>query len=338
VPTEATTQTLADTLVRAAAAGPLSRPASRDPNSIALISLGLLDPNPRQPRRSMNKKAVIELAASIKSVGLLEPIKVRPRTDGRYTTVYGHRRTEAFKYLVEKAESEEERAKYEHIPATVKPAMSDAEMALEAYIENLQRSNLSTLDEAFSLKTMLDAGDVSNASELATKSGQPVQRVQRLLRLTSAPDCILAAMDPGIRITVGQAPDGGEGDEGTEVRTLDMRPALEFLALYEHIRKSEARKPEERVENAIRRALTEKWNLRRVEAYVQDVVKGRARAPEGEAVAEVEKPVAPVFQATPKRFTIDLGRLGRATPTQLSELRAAIDRLLSSPTGSSLQA
>lgn len=322
------TQTLAATLVRAAAAGPVGS-APPDPNTITLIPLELLDANPRQPRRAMKKREVAELAASIKAVGLEQAIKVRPRTDGRFTIVYGHRRTEAFKALLEKAETPEERARFARIPAIQKLAMSDAEMAIEAYVENVQRANLSPLEDALALKAMLDAGEVSSASELATKTGQAVQRVQRLVRLASAPDVILTAMDPGIRITVAQPPVDGADDEGTELRSLEMRSALEFLAMYEHLRRAEARKPEERVEGAIRRALTQRWNLRRIEAYVQDVVKGRAVDVDGDdAEAAQGKPVAPVFQETPKRFTIDLSRLGRASPAQLTELKVAIERLI----------
>ncbi|MFP3914870.1 MAG: ParB/RepB/Spo0J family partition protein [Actinomycetota bacterium] len=93
-------------------------------------------PNPEQPRVNFDEEALEELAASVREVGILQPVVVRPHPDGRYALVAGERRWRAAR-----------RAGLAEIPAVVRGG-DDQSSLTHALIENLQREDLGPLEEA----------------------------------------------------------------------------------------------------------------------------------------------------------------------------------------------
>ena len=138
------------------------------------ISLGKIKANPYQPRRDIAEKQVEELARSIKSEGLLQPIVVRSIGKG-YELIAGERRLRAFKFLKSKT-----------IPCRVIEA-SDASSASLALIENLQRENLNPIDEALGYASLVRDFDLTQEAA-ADRVGKGRATVANALRLLSLSD------------------------------------------------------------------------------------------------------------------------------------------------------
>lgn len=152
----------------AAAAAPAPAPSAP---GLALIelNLGTIVPNPRQPRREFDEASVKELAESIRSEGLLQPITVR-KVAGGYEIIAGERRFRAFKLLGQKT-----------ITARVLDA-SDNASAVLALIENLQRADLNPVEEALAIGALMR--DFKLTQELvADRIGKPRASVANIVRL-----------------------------------------------------------------------------------------------------------------------------------------------------------
>ena len=142
--------------------------------SVRQLAVDRIAPNPQQPRVNPDAAALDELVASIREHGVLQPILVRPRERGQYEIVAGERRWRAV-IAVGLA----------LIPAIVEE-MSDEEAIEVAVIENLQREDLSPLDEAAIFARM--TGELGySIRKLAEKIGKDKGYVENRLRLTSAP-------------------------------------------------------------------------------------------------------------------------------------------------------
>ncbi len=142
--------------------------------TVRRIPIARIDPNPEQPRLALDQDALNELAASLREHGVLQPILVRPLPAGRYQLVAGERRWRAAQM-----------AELETIPALVEDL--DDGTALEiAIIENLQREDLSPLDEAAMYRRMTQGYGYS-VRKLAQKLGKDKGYVENRLRLADAP-------------------------------------------------------------------------------------------------------------------------------------------------------
>jgi ParB family transcriptional regulator, chromosome partitioning protein len=142
--------------------------------TVRQILVSRVDPNPEQPRLALDQDALNELAASLREHGVLQPILVRPLPAGRYQLVAGERRWRAAQM-----------AELETIPALVEDI--DDGTALEiAIIENLQREDLSPLDEAAMYRRMTQGYGYS-VRKLAQKLGKDKGYVENRLRLADAP-------------------------------------------------------------------------------------------------------------------------------------------------------
>lgn len=137
------------------------------------VEVGRIRPNPSQPRRHFDENALVELAASIAERGVLQPIIVRPSGDG-YELVAGERRWRAA-----------QRAQLHRIPALVREmdAAASAEIAL---IENVQRENLSPIEEAQAYQE-LTAGHGHSQEQVGKLVGKSRSHVANLLRLLDLP-------------------------------------------------------------------------------------------------------------------------------------------------------
>lgn len=145
-----------------------------NPETIVLLTLSAIEPNPNQPRQAATSEQDEELAADIRERGILQPVIVRPLggAGGRYELVAGERRCRAAKL-----------AGLEQIPALVRP-YDDREARTVAAIENLQRQNLEPQDEARYFKFLADEYNLSNRqiAEGLHKSASYVDQRMRLLQ------------------------------------------------------------------------------------------------------------------------------------------------------------
>jgi ParB family chromosome partitioning protein len=152
----------------------LSPDMNRRSTGVKVIETDHIDSNPEQPRLAFDEATLEELAASIREHGVLQPILVRPLDDGRYQLIAGERRWRASKI-----------AGRVTIPALVEDI--DDETALEiSIIENLQREDISPLDEAAMYDRMIRDHGYS-IRKLAEKLGKDKGYLENRLRLADAP-------------------------------------------------------------------------------------------------------------------------------------------------------
>ena len=142
--------------------------------SVRELDINLVEPNPDQPRISFKKNELEELAESIKKNGLLQPILVRKKGD-RYQIIAGERRWQACKSIRMKT-----------IPVVVKEA-DDDEASILALIENVQRSNLNPIEEAYAYRRMMERGKMTQ-SEVAQAVSKGRTTITNALRLLELPE------------------------------------------------------------------------------------------------------------------------------------------------------
>lgn len=154
-----------------------------DNDKVIEISLDEIKKNPYQPRTVFNEEKLTELKESIEKNGLLQPIVVKKAVKGYYI-IAGERRFRAFELLGKTT-----------IPAIVKD-MSDEEMMVFAVLENLQREDLTALEEAESYKNLMDKMDLTQ-EELAKKLAKSRPYIANSLRLLKLPDEIKLELEKG---------------------------------------------------------------------------------------------------------------------------------------------
>jgi len=155
------------------------------------IEVGSIAPNPRQPRRTFDDDALDELAASIREVGLLQPVVVRKLGAGRYELVMGERRWRA-----------SQRAGLDVIPAIVRETHDD-DMLRDALMENLHRQQLDPLEEAAAYQQLLDDFGATH-EQLAQKVGRSRPHISNTLRLLNLPPAVQRRVAAGV-ISAGHA-------------------------------------------------------------------------------------------------------------------------------------
>ncbi|GAA3145040.1 ParB/RepB/Spo0J family partition protein [Nonomuraea roseoviolacea] len=138
------------------------------------IPLEAIVPNPRQPRDVFDEERLDELAASIKEVGLLQPIVVRSVGGGKYELIMGERRWRASKLVG-----------LDPVPAIVRNTQDD-DLLRDALIENLQREQLNPLEEAAAYRQLLDDFRATH-EQLAQKVGRSRSHITNTLRLLNLP-------------------------------------------------------------------------------------------------------------------------------------------------------
>ena len=155
-----------------------------DNDKIVEIALDEIKKNPYQPRTYFNEEKLNELKESIEKNGLLQPIIVKKAVKGYYI-IAGERRYRAFELLDRKA-----------IPAMIKE-MTDEEMMVFAVLENLQREDLSALEESESYKNLMDKMSLTQ-EELAKKLGKSRPYIANSLRLLKLPTEIKNKLEQGV--------------------------------------------------------------------------------------------------------------------------------------------
>ena len=155
------------------------------------IPVGAITPNPRQPRQVFDEEMIEELAASIRVVGLLQPVVVRKVMPGHYELIMGERRWRAC-----------EIAGLSQIPAIVRET-SDDDMLRDALIENLHREQLNPLEEAAAYQQLLEDFSATH-EELARKVGRSRPHISNTIRLLNLPAGVQKRVAAGV-LSAGHA-------------------------------------------------------------------------------------------------------------------------------------
>lgn len=195
---------------------------------VRTLSVASITPNPHQPRREFSEDELRELAASIEENGLLQPLVVRPAPKGgkaAWELVAGERRWRSVMRLG-----------WTEVPALVRP-LSDQEMLVLALVENLQRAELTALEEAAGYQQLSDVYGLSQG-QIAQVVGKDRSTVSNAMRLLQLPAAVRSLLVEG-ELTAGHA------------RAL--------LGVANDMRMAEI----------ARRAAREGWSVREVEAQVQ---------------------------------------------------------------------
>ncbi|MGI9641908.1 MAG: ParB/RepB/Spo0J family partition protein [Acidimicrobiia bacterium] len=166
-------------------------PQDRPVDGYGNIPVDLVDPNPNQPRTEFDAVAIDELAASIDAVGLLQPVVVRASED-RYLLVAGERRLRAVKQLG-----------WDDVAAVIREDTDEATNLTEALVENLQREDLTPLEEAAAYQELLEEYGMTH-EQVADRVGKSRSAVSNTLRLLQLPVGIQAILASG-GISAGHA-------------------------------------------------------------------------------------------------------------------------------------
>ncbi len=179
---------------------PGARFAHVDPQSVV--------PNPRQPRAVFDEDAMAELVGSIKELGVLQPIVVRPNPAGEgYELIMGERRLRASK-----------EAGLDAVPAIIR-STEDVDLLRDALVENLHRSQLNPLEEAAAYQQLLDDFGITH-DQLATKISRSRPQISNTLRLLRLPPLVQRRVAAGV-LSAGHA---------RALLGLDDPAAMEHLA------------------------------------------------------------------------------------------------------------
>lgn len=143
-------------------------------SDIMRIPVDLIEPNPFQPRETFSQEALDELAASIRTLGLIQPITVRRISENKFQIISGERRYRACR-----------QAGMYTIPAYIRDA-NDKGMLEMAIVENIQRENLDPIEEAMSYQRLIDECSLTQ-EEMASRLGKKRTSVANCLRLLKLP-------------------------------------------------------------------------------------------------------------------------------------------------------
>jgi ParB family chromosome partitioning protein len=246
--------------------GSVSREQAQTAGALRELLVSNIVPNSLQPRSHINEAELVELTASIEASGLLQPIVVRPR-NGQYELIAGERRWRAV-----------QRLGWPKITAVIKEA-DDQTLLTLALIENLQRDDLTAIDEATGYQRLSDEFKLAQA-EIARLVGRDRSTVANLLRLLRLPEPIKELIQKG-NLSEGHA---------RALLTVSDEPGMIALA---------------------NQAVEQQWSVRELETRARDAAsspaatrspEGRPRVPQKMATADVRR----VEDALRKRLGTDV--------------------------------
>jgi ParB family chromosome partitioning protein len=200
------------------------------------LPIDAIEPNPRQPREAFDEEALAELVASVREVGVLQPVVVRELSPGRYQLVMGERRWRACR-----------KAGLETVPAIIRET-ADNDLLRDALLENLHRQQLNPLEEAAAYQQLLAEFGATH-EELAERIGRSRPQVSNTIRLLSLPPTVQRRVAAGV-LSAGHARallslDDAETQERLAARIvaegLSVRATEELVAVGERPAKPRAR-------------------------------------------------------------------------------------------------
>ena len=152
--------------------------------SVSTLAIGEIEPNQEQPRKAFSPEALSQLAESIKEHGVLQPLVVRPRPNGRYQIVAGERRWRASRI-----------AGLTELPVIIRE-LTDEQAFEIALVENLVRADLNPIEEALGYRTLMETFSMTQERS-AQRVGRSRSAVANALRLLSLPKEVLAMLEKG---------------------------------------------------------------------------------------------------------------------------------------------
>jgi len=165
------------------APAPIAMPAPATAGSQE-ISVDLIDPNPYQTRRQINEAALAELTESIRASGVVQPVVLRPATNGRFQLVAGERRWLASK-----------RAGKATVPAVVRQISNEQAMEI-TIIENLQREDLNPMEQARAFERLSREFGLTQ-EQIAARTGKDRASIANFIRLLKLPESLQEALEAG---------------------------------------------------------------------------------------------------------------------------------------------
>ncbi len=159
--------------------------------TIQELDIDVIDPNPEQPRKTFNKESISQLAQSIRDQGVLQPLLVVPRSNGRYRIIAGERRYRASR-----------EAGLKTVPCVIRDmdVLQQMEVAL---IENLQREDLNPLDAAQGIRALMQQCGYTQ-EKVSLRLGKSRSNVANLLRLLTLPEEVSVMVRDG-QLSAGHA-------------------------------------------------------------------------------------------------------------------------------------
>ncbi|HWB39067.1 MAG TPA: ParB/RepB/Spo0J family partition protein [Candidatus Saccharimonadales bacterium] len=214
---------------------------------IEKIAVGEIQPSPLQPRKHFDETALKELSASIKRYGIVQPLVVTPVKDGKYTLIAGERRWRAA-----------QAAKLEVVPAIIR-SHAELEQLELALIENVQRVDLSPLEQALSIEKLHQQFNFAY-DEIAKRLGKAPSTVINTARLLGLPEAAKDALAAG-KISEGHA--------------------RAILALKGDV---------ERQQYLLETIISQGWSVRQAERFVTSVKQGHKQVETAHARVQTETP------------------------------------------------
>lgn len=228
------------------------------PHSSSEIELEAIHPNPFQPRKSMDAAGLEELRDSILQHGVLQPVVLRRRDDGRYQLIAGERRWRASRL-----------AGLKRIPALVKEQVTDAEMLELALVENVQRRDLDPLERAHGYKSMMEQLTLTQDA-VAAKVGLKRSTVANHLRLLDLSLKGQEALSKGL-ISMGHARALLSLNEDGRLQSIleeTVRKELSVREVERLVREANTPRPDRHIKDKIPSAASPAW-LRDLESRIR---------------------------------------------------------------------
>lgn len=215
---------LGDQAPQLARAGAAPQQGENVANQPGMLAVDLLAPSPFQPRRAMNKDRLEELADSIRSRGVIQPILVRPNPEksGYYQIIAGERRWRA-----------SQMAGLHEVPVYIRQ-LDDTDAMAAAMVENLQRSDLNPVEEALGLQRLVQDYNLTQ-EELAGAVGKSRSHITNTIRLLNLPATVLDCLREG-GLSAGHArallghPDPALGMKVVLEKGLNVRQTEDMVA------------------------------------------------------------------------------------------------------------
>jgi ParB family transcriptional regulator, chromosome partitioning protein len=174
-----------DSLLPGRSPAPIAMASPQPSAGAQEISVDLIDPNPYQTRRQINEASLAELAESIRVSGVVQPVVLRPATNGRFQLVAGERRWLASK-----------RAGKSTVPAVVRQISNEQAMEI-TIIENLQREDLNPMEQARAFERLSREFSLTQ-EQIASRTGKDRASIANFIRLLKLPESLQEALESGV--------------------------------------------------------------------------------------------------------------------------------------------
>lgn len=352
-------------LARANAKGPLPTGDEVPGAQLLNVPVEKIRVSPFQPRKHFSEERRQEMRESLRSQGLLEPIIVErhPKEPDAFVLVSGENRWRGHKDLL----ADTGDTKWATIAAIVRPPSLPGKGRAQALVANLQRADLTPLEEGDGYLGMRDVDGLS-VEQIAKEVGLGVDRIERCIRIASGPDSLRAAMEQGIRVPKLDAEGKPEAKRNPEDGSVKMQtiqtgrgekqipePVLvvrvireltiaeQLASLYAHLARSAPKGrdakawAEREFKPHLEHVLMHDMEKRRVVEYVKRIKTGGKGGAKQDKPTEESKPVkvAALPKGTPfissaRQLVVQKDALGDLDDAQREALRAELEALLAS--------